>query len=125
MTDTHTLLPRRTVLAAGAAGAALTGTTIASSPADARGAAGEKVFRHGIASGDPTPDAVLLWTRVTPTPESTPGSGKGPRVTVTWQVSRDPGFRDVVRHGAVESAPGREHTVKVDVDGLAPGDWYF
>ena len=125
MTDTHTLLPRRTVLAAGAAGAALTGTTIASSPADARGAAGEKVFRHGIASGDPTPDAVLLWTRVTPTPESIPGSGKGPRVTVTWQVARDPGFRDVVRHGTVETAPWRDHTVKVDVDGLRPGRWYF
>jgi alkaline phosphatase D len=42
---------------------------------------------------------------VTPTPESTPGSGRGPRGTVTWQVARDPGFRDVVRPGAAETAP--------------------
>ena len=113
------------MLAAGAAGATLAGTTIAFSPADARGAAGEKVFQHGIASGDPTPHGVLLWTRVTPTSESTPGSGRGPRVTVSWQVARDPGFRDVVRRGAVETAPWRDHTVKVDVDGLTPGGWYF
>ena len=125
MTDTDPQLPRRTVLAAGAAGATLAGTTIAFSPADARGAAGEKVFQHGIASGDPTPHGVLLWTRVTPTPESTPGSGRGPRVTVSWQVARDPGFRDVVRRGAAETAPWRDHTVKVDVDGLSPGRWYF
>ena len=125
MTDRHQQLPRRTVLAAGAAGATLAGTTM-SAPATARvGPGSDAVFRHGIASGDPTPDAVLLWTRVTPTPESTPGSGQGPRVKVTWQVARDAGFRDVVRHGVVETAPWRDHTVKVDVDGLAPERWYF
>ena len=120
MTETH--LPRRTVLAAGAAGATLAGTTLPS-PAVARGSNG--VFRHGIASGDPTPHSVLLWTRVTPTPESTPGSGKGPRVTVSWEVSRDPDFRRILRWGEAETAPWRDHTVKVDVDRLAPGRWYF
>ncbi len=125
VTDRHQQLPRRTLLAAGAAGATLAGTTL-SSPATARvGPGSDAVFRHGIASGDPTPHAILLWTRVTPTPESTPGSGQGPRVAVTWQVARDAGFRDVVRHGVVETAPWRDHTVKADVDGLAPGRWYF
>jgi alkaline phosphatase D len=123
VTDSPTQLPRRTVLAAGAAGATLAGTTL-SSPATARSGAGG-VFRHGIASGDPTPHAVVLWTRVTPTRESTPGSGRGPRAQVTWQVAHDAGFRDVVRVGVVETAPWRDHTVKVDVDGLAPGRWYF
>ena len=130
MTDTHAQLPRRTVLAAGAAGATLAGTplvasTLASPATASAGPAANAVFRHGIASGDPTPDAVLLWTRVTPTPESTPGSGRGPRVTVTWQVASDARFRNVVRQGTVETAPWRDHTVKVDVDGLAPGRWYF
>jgi phosphodiesterase/alkaline phosphatase D-like protein len=55
VTDTPPRLSRRTVLAAGAAGATLVGTTIAFSPADARGAAGEKVFQHGTASGDRPP----------------------------------------------------------------------
>lgn len=45
--------------------------------------AADSTFRHGVASGDPFPDGVLLWTRVTPTPESTPGSGIGPEVKVT------------------------------------------
>jgi alkaline phosphatase D len=121
VTETH--LPRRTVLAAGAAGATLAHTTL-SSPAAAR-AGSDGVFRHGIASGDPTPHSVLLWTRVTPTPESTPGSGKGPRVTVSWEVSRDPDFGRILRWGEAETAPWRDHTVKVDVDRLAPGRWYF
>ncbi|HET8960990.1 alkaline phosphatase D family protein [Nocardioides sp.] len=130
MTDTHAQLPRRTVLAAGAAGATLASaplvaSTLASPATALAGPAANAVFRHGIASGDPTPDAVLLWTRVTPTPESTPGSGRGPRVTVTWQVASDARFRNVVRQGTVETAPWRDHTVKVDVDGLAPGRWYF
>ena len=122
MTDTHQQVPRRTVLAAGAAGATLASTTLSSAAA---GVGPNAVFRHGIASGDPTPHGVLLWTRVTPTAQSMPGSGKGPRVTVTWQVARDPGFREIVRHGTVETAPWRDHTVKVDVDGLAPARWYF
>ena len=123
MNPAHLSLDRRTVLATGAAGAALAGTTL---PSPARAAAAANgVFRHGVASGDPTPDSVLLWTRVTPTPESTPGSGRGPRVTVTWEVARDAGFRDVVRRGRAETAPWRDHTVKVDVDGLAPARWYY
>jgi hypothetical protein len=55
VTDADPQLPRRTVLAARAAGATPAGTTIAFSPADARGAAGEKVFHHGIASGGRPP----------------------------------------------------------------------
>ncbi|WP_340055633.1 PhoD-like phosphatase N-terminal domain-containing protein, partial [Corynebacterium parakroppenstedtii] len=35
------------------------------------------LFRHSVASGDPQPDSVIIWTRVTPSPEATPGSEKG------------------------------------------------
>src|SRR4051794_14041278 len=80
--------------------------------------AAEPVFGHGIASGDPLPDSVLLWTRVTPTSESTPGSGRGPEVTVRWEVAADAGFEHVVACGSSRTGPARDHTVKVTADGL-------
>jgi alkaline phosphatase D len=82
-------------------------------------------FVYGVASGDPLPDGVILWTRVTPTDEAQPGSGRGPAVTVGWVVARDPGLRDVVRSGTVRTSADRDHTVKVDVRGLAPATRYF
>ncbi|MFC5177845.1 alkaline phosphatase D family protein [Nocardioides taihuensis] len=136
MTPSHPTLDRRTVLASGAAGAALAGAAGLAAGAPARGApaaarptAGRPsrsapVFAHGVASGDPLPRAVLLWTRVTPTAAAQPGSGEGPRVRVTWEVARDAAFRHVVRRGVVETGPDRDHTVKVDVGGLAPATWY-
>ncbi len=83
------------------------------------------LFAHGVASGDPRPSSVVIWTRVTPTSASTPGSGSGPVVPVQWQVSTNPRFRRVVRSGRVRTGPGRDHTVKVDVTGLRPDTWYY
>jgi len=82
-------------------------------------------FPHGVASGDPGPHAVVLWTRVTPTPRSTPGSGRGPRTQVRWVVARDPGMRRVVRRGRSATGAGRDHTVKLTVSGLEPDTWYY
>jgi alkaline phosphatase D len=82
-------------------------------------------FLHGVASGDPLPDRTILWTRVTPTKEAAPGSGKGPNVTVRWEVAEDRGFSKVVRSGAVRTGPAVDHTVKLDVGGLAPDTEYF
>jgi alkaline phosphatase D len=114
---------RRTVLATGAAGAGVaTLATGATAPAEA---AGRQHFQHGVASGDPMPHRVVIWTRVTPTAASTPGSGKGPRIEVTWEVAKDRKFRKVVRRGTVMTGPDRDHTVKVDVGKLAAGSWYF
>jgi len=86
---------------------------------------GRRFFQHGIASGDPLPDAVLIWTRVTPNHRTTPGSGHGKRVDVRWEVATDRGFRRVVRQGTFETGPSRDHTVKVDVTGLEPETWYY
>ena len=63
-------------------------------------------FLHGVASGDPLPDGVLLWTRVTPRPEAVPGSGKGAPVEVTWEVAEDEAFTTVVAQGT-SKADGR------------------
>lgn len=117
---------RRTVLGTATAGAAASVVAAPTpGPASAAAAARRRVFRHGVASGDPLPHAVLLWTRVTPTAASTPGSGTGPRVEVRWEVATDAAFRRIVRRGAFQTGPGRDHTVKVDVTGLQPATWYF
>lgn len=74
-------------------------------------------FAHGVASGDPKADAVVIWTRVTPERE-----GSAP---VRWIVARDRGLRNVVKSGVVETNAARDYTVKVDVTGLRPGAPYF
>lgn len=116
--DPISSLSRRAVLAGSAGAAAVIGSA---SP----GRAASDPFLHGVASGDPLPRAVVLWTRVTPTPEATPGSGRGPRVPVTWEVATDRRFRDVVRRGRTTTGPARDHTVKVDVTRLRPGTAYY
>jgi alkaline phosphatase D len=114
---------RRTVLATGAAGAGV--ATVAAGVSTPAEAAGRRYFQHGVASGDPTAHRVVIWTRVTPTAASTPGSGKGPRVDVVWEVAKDRRFRKVVRRGTFATGPDRDHTVKVDVGKLASATWYF
>ncbi|MEX2031664.1 MAG: alkaline phosphatase D family protein, partial [Dehalococcoidia bacterium] len=75
------------------------------------------VFQHSVASGDPLPDRVVLWTRVT--------TDAGAPVELSWRVARDEQLRDVVRSGETASDPDADQTVHVDVDGLEPGTTYF
>ena len=82
-------------------------------------------FLHGLASGDPRPTSVVIWTRVTPTAASTPGSCTGPDVNVRWQVAADSQFKHVVRSGTVRTGKAHDHTVKVDVTGLAADRFYY
>ena len=103
------------MIAGGAGAAALAGGAQAASARPRH-----ETFQHGVASGDPLPRAVVLWTRVTPSATATPGSGAGPRVRVTWEVATDRGFREVVRRGAVRTGSARDHTVKVDATRLRP-----
>ncbi|MFJ3660502.1 alkaline phosphatase D family protein [Streptomyces sp. NPDC090119] len=121
----NTLAPsRRTVVKAAAATAVLAGPLAAALPA--RAASAVPVFRHGVASGDPLPDGVLLWTRVTPVPEALPGSGVGPDTEVGWVVARDKAFTSVVATGSTTAAAATDHTVKADIRGLQPGtDYWF
>ncbi len=126
VTETDLSLDRRSLLVAGVAGAAGAGAlSLTGSAATAATTADIRTFAHGVASGDPHPHSVILWTRVTPTAAATPGSGKGPAVTVRWQVARDRAFRQVVAHGTARTDAGRDHTVKVDAGGLRPATTYF
>ncbi|MER7820110.1 alkaline phosphatase D family protein [Streptomyces sp. NPDC096153] len=128
MTSRLTSTPsRRSVVKAAAATAVATAAAApalaAASPAAAleQGAA----FLHGVASGDPLPDGVLLWTRVTPAPDALPGSGKGPATEVGWEIAEDRGFTKVVAGGLTTATAATDHTVKVDVRGLLPATAYF
>ncbi|MEJ8634414.1 MULTISPECIES: alkaline phosphatase D family protein [Streptomyces] len=119
---------RRTVVKAAAATAVVAAPAIAvaaSASASAATAALAPAFLHGLASGDPLPDGVLLWTRITPTPESLPGSGKGPDTAVGWEVAEDSAFTKVVARGATTSTAETDHTVKADVRGLRPATVYW
>lgn len=114
---------RRTVVKAAAAGAVLVAPSAAAIPARAAEA---PVFLHGVASGDPLPDGVLLWTRVTPVPEAVPGSGLGPDVEVSWTVALDKAFTNIVAKGRATASAATDHTVKADIRGLAPAtDYWF
>jgi len=76
-------------------------------------------FTHGVASGDPLSDRVILWTR------ALPGSGTHGEVEVRWEASADEDFNSIVTWGTTRTTAGRDYTVKVDVVGLEPGKRYF
>ncbi|WP_458618447.1 alkaline phosphatase D family protein [Gilvimarinus sp. F26214L] len=76
-------------------------------------------FSHGVASGDPLADRVILWTRVVP------GSGRGEFIEVHWEVAEDPQFRKTVVRGASATSQSWDYTLKVDATGLSPGRTYY
>ncbi|MEV0638336.1 alkaline phosphatase D family protein [Streptomyces sp. NPDC050619] len=101
-----------------AAGAAGTGEPTTSKIAD-------NPFTLGVASGDPLPDSVVLWTRLAPSPYE-PGGGMGAlAAAVLWEVALDERFVTVVRSGAGTAFPEYNHTVHIEVDGLDPDHEYY
>ncbi|MBI1338976.1 alkaline phosphatase [bacterium] len=109
-------LTRRSVFRLGAAGLGAGGLAAACATG-ATPYSGAVAFNHGVASGDPRQDRVILWTRVTP-------ARPGP-VPVIWTVTRDTTLKDIVRQGEFITDASRDYTVKVDVDGLKPGEAYY
>jgi alkaline phosphatase D len=77
-----------------------------------------KPFYHGVASGDPLPDRIILWTRVTPDDSLT-------SIDVSWEIAEDAGFNSIYKSDTVSTNPGRDYTVKVDVDALRPDQVYY
>ena len=81
-------------------------------------AAGSTVFQHGVASGDPLVDRVILWTRVTPAAIKS-------SIGVSFVVATDTALTQVVVRGTVKTNPGRDNTVKVDATGLRANTTYY
>ena len=76
-------------------------------------------FTHGVASGDPLADRVILWTRVLP------GSGAAERLDVAWEIATDEAFQQIISSGATTTDSNIDYTVKVDAAGLTPASQYF
>lgn len=82
-------------------------------------------FSLGVASGYPQADRIALWTRLAPAPLDPDGGMQPENVDVSWEVSRDEGFGDIVASGRVRAVPELAHSVHAEATGLAPGRWYF
>jgi alkaline phosphatase D len=77
-------------------------------------------FTLGIASGDPQPGSVVLWTRLAPAPYQPDGGLPAERIDGDWEVARDPAFATVVSRGTATAHPEFHHSVHVEVAGLDP-----
>lgn len=84
-------------------------------------------FTLGVASGDPLPDGMVLWTRLAPDPFAPDGLGGTAHapVTVEYEVAEDEHFRRIAVRGSVVATRELAHSVHPEVRGLAPGRWYF
>jgi alkaline phosphatase D len=96
---------------------------------------GSLLFRHGVASGDPTENSVILWTRITlPTPMLLPKDRRGRNITtmdddgieVQYTVATSDTFTDVVASGRAKTSSNQDYTLKIDVNtGLEPYTYYY
>lgn len=109
------------------AGAALAGMTIAGGLPGGTATAQRFTidpFTLGVASGDPSPNGVVLWTRLAPDPLNGGGMPRRP-FPVEWQVATDDRMREVVRRGAALAIPELAHSVHVELRGLEPAHTYW
>ncbi|WP_232835579.1 alkaline phosphatase D family protein [Actinocorallia populi] len=114
---------RRGVIAAGG----LSALGLVCGPTGPASAAAPDPFRLGIASGDPRPDGMVLWTRLAPRPlaeDGLGGMGSG-SVEVRWQIASDERFRRIVRQGTATARASGGFAVHVEPRGLQPGREYF
>ncbi len=115
---------------AGGAGLSLAGAQLLRSPLLTSPAGAAQLpadpFRLGIASGDPRPDRVILWTRLAPDPLA-PDGGMAPEpFTLRWEVAHDERFARIAAKGRTIADPAHAHSVHVDAKGLEPGrDYYY
>ncbi|WP_158886927.1 alkaline phosphatase D family protein [Amycolatopsis anabasis] len=125
---------RRLVLLGGLAAAATGAVALPSSLpswASARTSAAAPAigdpFQLGVASGDPLPDGVVLWTRLAPAPLNPDGFGGMPDATydVDWELAADAQFTSIVQRGTVATTRAQAHSVHVEPTGLEPGREYF
>ena len=106
-------------------GALFTGISLVG--ASAAACSGESVdfpvlFSHGVASGDPGTDRMIIWTRIS---VDTSGDISVPSIPVKWEMATDADFRKINRKGKARTDANRDYTVKVDASGLKPGQTYY
>ncbi len=82
-------------------------------------------FTLGIASGEPRPDTIVLWTRLAPRPLEAAGGMSSDVVRVDWEIAHDEQFAQVVKRGRAEATATLAHSVHVNVSGLAPDRVYY
>ena len=113
-------ISRRTALTTGLAATAASCSTTPKMTAYTAvgGAPADGLFAHGVASGDPAADSVVIWTRVSLENSSGP-------VTVVWETAADADFTDVRGKGESQTGAARDFTVKVLLQDLAPGETYY
>jgi hypothetical protein len=79
------------------------------------------IFAHGVASGDPLSDGVILWTRIS-ADVSSPSSAN---LEVDWEMSLHPAFESIAFSGATSTDESKGFTIKIDVRGLAAATTYY
>lgn len=84
-------------------------------------------FQSGIASGDPTPSAVILWTRLVIDPVALDGMGGIPKgdYPVAWEVATDEKMTELVAAGVETATAEFGYSIHADATGLEPDTWYF
>ena len=83
-------------------------------------------FALGVASGDPWPGGMVIWTRLAPEPMQPEGGMPPAPVEVAWEVAEDEGFRRIAARGRALAMPERAHAVHVELSGLPPGrSWHY
>ena len=88
---------------------------------------GAYLFPLGVASGDPSPDGFVLWTRLAADPIAPDGQGGlAAPIEVQWDVAADEGFRRIVASGRATAGAADAHSLHVEVEGLTPGrPWWY
>ncbi|MDB5425910.1 MAG: phoD [Phenylobacterium sp.] len=119
------LIARRQLLAQAAALAGAALLPGAWTPACAATRLAEFPFTLGVASGEPTPDGMVLWTRLAPRPLDPDGGMPARPMDVAWEVAEDSSLKRVVARGAARAVPEAAHCVHVEVAGLKPGRPYW
>ncbi|TMR92978.1 alkaline phosphatase [Nonomuraea basaltis] len=120
-------MDRRAFLTAATAGLLSSQTLISPASASPSRTLRSDPFTLGVASGDPSSDGFVLWTRLAVSPLSGDGRGGMPArdVEVDWQVSTDERFSTIVKSGTATARARDAHSVHVELNGLEPGRDYF
>lgn len=118
---------RKAFTTATIAGLGTSGTGFAAAEENTgNGPFGSDPFTLGVASGDPLPDSVVLWTRLAPEPLQGDGGVSDRDVPVQWQIATDESMDTIVGNGTVKARPEYAHSVHIDVNGLdADTEYYY